>query len=167
MDKYINEDGRQGEKRTSIDADGNKVIEIFLEPAIEKYMAQRIVEKSRPVVVSRETVYLDDSGQVIERKLEAEAAPNVQVVEHLALAADRPQDAQESVSRDELRLLLLELVQARKEAPSALPVVSAYSLPSASYSLPIARAVEKPTTTTWLLLGLMVVAVVGFVVWIY
>ena len=163
MDKYINEDGRQGEKRTSIDADGNKVIEIFLEPAIEKYMAQRIVEKSRPVVVSRESHYFDESGRVIERKVEAEPAPNVQVVEHLALAADSPQDAQESVSRDELRQLLLELVQARKESP----VVSAYSLPSASYSLPNARAVEKPTLTTWLLLGLMVVAVVGFVVWIY
>lgn len=69
------EDGRRAERITqeeNTECEGKVVTELWVEPAIEKRLSQRVVEYKKPVVHRREVEFVDEvSGEVIERKVES------------------------------------------------------------------------------------------------
>lgn len=69
------EDGRRAERivqEENTECEGKVVTELWVEPAIEKRLSQRVVEYKKPVVHRREVEFVDEtSGEVIERKVES------------------------------------------------------------------------------------------------
>lgn len=69
------EDGRRAERiiqEENNECEGKVVTELWVEPAIEKRLSQRVVEYKKPVVHRREVEFVDElSGEVIERKIES------------------------------------------------------------------------------------------------
>lgn len=69
------EDGRKAERLIQEAADPNTgeattTIEVWAEPKIEKKLTQRVIESRRPVVYRREIEHVDETGQVVEKKVE-------------------------------------------------------------------------------------------------
>lgn len=69
------EDGRKAERLIQETADPNTgeaitTIEVYAEPKIEKKLTQRVIESRRPVVYRREIEHVDETGAVVEKKVE-------------------------------------------------------------------------------------------------
>lgn len=68
-EEYILEDGRKAEKRETKPEESTKVIEVYVEPKLEKRLKQRVVEKY--CVCEREIQELDENtGEVINTVIE-------------------------------------------------------------------------------------------------
>jgi len=116
--QFLYEDGRRAERHVfdeGTECDGETITEVYVEPPIQKNLAQRVVEKRRPCVYERETEYIDEAtGEVIDRvKESADPSAPLTVVEHLvsrqALNSQKTITSQdvvrnsECVSRDDVR----------------------------------------------------------------
>lgn len=86
-------DGRSAEERVFQDSpceqEGVKVTEIWAEPKVEKRLAQRISEHTKPCVYERIVETIDENtGEVVEKKVEAldDYATRMRLVDHIATA---------------------------------------------------------------------------------
>lgn len=105
---FLLEDGRRAERVVKEDdgCEGTKTIEVYAEPKIEMKLNQRIIEKKKPIVFERETEFLDENGEVVEKTVESmEPKVNMQVVDRIVSAASLHEDVLPdcSVTREELR----------------------------------------------------------------
>ncbi len=83
------EDGRKAEKivhqETTSSGETKIVTELWAEPQIEKKLTQRVVETKKPIVVTRETETVDETGEVVERKVESiEPQVKMELREHIS-----------------------------------------------------------------------------------
>jgi len=68
--------------------EGVKVTEVWAEPKVEKRLVNRVVEKCKPMVVEKEIeVYDEETGEVIERKVESVNDVKLKLVDHVAKAS--------------------------------------------------------------------------------
>lgn len=117
--QFIYDDGRNAEKVEFEDqtCEGVKITEVYVEPKIEKKLAQRIIEKRRPMVYEREIETVDEaSGDTIEKIVESmDNGPKLQIVERIATGTSvAAQSVEEgcSVTREELRQDIMDAVSA-------------------------------------------------------
>lgn len=92
VEKWTLEDGRRAERRVvenAVDGQMERVVELHVEDQRPLRLQQRVVEKSKPVVVERRIETIDPmTGQVVEQKIEAiEPKVQMQVVEHIACSS--------------------------------------------------------------------------------
>lgn len=145
--EFLWDDGRRAE-RVVVDDDeceGVRVTEIYVEPKIEKKLAQRIVERRKPVVYEREIEVIDEaSGEVVDKVVEAtEPRAQMHVIERYVPQTIATQSVVEkddcdcNVSREEFREDIQAAVMALAKAmngnvqvadTSAEPVVSVQSV---------------------------------------
>lgn len=72
--EFLWEDGRRAERVVVDDneCDGTRVTEVYVEPAVEKKLAQRVIERRKPIVYEREIETIDEhTGQVVDKVVEA------------------------------------------------------------------------------------------------
>lgn len=116
------EDGRHAERHVKT-GENERVVELHCEPERPLLLSQRLIEKTKPVVVER-TVETIKDGEVVDRKIESldphvkmELRSHISKVKTLAQkAADdaRHADPNAKVTRDELRDAILAAVKAVK-----------------------------------------------------
>lgn len=93
-------DGRYGETRTTETIDcpngeGQRIYERYEEEPRALHLAERIVEKQKPVVVER-TIETIRNGEVVETKVESiDPGVKMQLREHIALARTQAQAVDE------------------------------------------------------------------------
>jgi len=107
------EDGRKAERvvREELNDAGEAVTvtELFVEPKIEKKLAKRVVEYTRPVVHRREVETVDEAtGEVVERKVES-IDPSVKMELREHVVSSPKLEAESYVTRTELKDLILSL----------------------------------------------------------
>lgn len=143
---FLLEDGRRAERvvKEEDGCEGTKTIEVYAEPKIEMKLNQRIIEKKKPIVFERETEFLDENGEIVEKTVESmEPKVNMQVVDRIVSAASLPNDGLDvlpdcSVTREELRddiaqamITLAKTLKANGDEPVAMmsaPKVSMQSV---------------------------------------
>jgi hypothetical protein len=114
--EFLWEDGRRAEKIVVDDneCDGVRVTEVYVEPAVEKKLAQRVIERRKPVVYEREIETIDEStGEVVEKVVEGhEPRAQMHVIERYmpetvgaqsVVHDHKDDDCDCNVSREELR----------------------------------------------------------------
>jgi hypothetical protein len=72
--EFLWEDGRRAERVVVDDneCDGTRVTEVYVEPAVEKKLAQRVIERRKPIVYEREIETIDEhTGEVVDKVVEA------------------------------------------------------------------------------------------------
>jgi len=118
------EDGRSGEKviREVAGGDGHKTVyeELWVEPKVEKRLAQRQVKHIRPIVHRIETEIIDeDTQEVLDRKVEdVEPESKMELRRHIVSEATLSAQSEEDddcgcyVTRDELKEVVVQAVQA-------------------------------------------------------
>lgn len=107
------EDGRRADRvvREELNDAGEAVTvtELFVEPKIEKKLAKRIVEYTRPVIHRREIETVDEAtGEVVEKKVES-IDPSVKMELREHVVSTPKLEAESYVTRTELKDLLLSL----------------------------------------------------------
>lgn len=120
--EFLWEDGRRAERVVIDDneCEGVSVTELYVEPKIEKKLAQRITERRKPVVYEREIEHIDEAtGEVLEKVLEGtEPRPQLRVLERQLVqplaAQNVTEDCNCNVTRDELREDILAAIKALK-----------------------------------------------------
>ena len=179
------EDGRKAERVVHEElndaGEAVTVTELFVEPKIEKKLAKRVVEYTRPVVHRREVETVDEAtGEVVERKVES-IDPSVKMELREHVVSSPKLEAESYVTRTELKDLILSLkanpivvqstptedaqnffaVEEPKKAPE--PVKSVQQIIEAR------QEASDTITPTTILLTLFIVAEVvgGLVMWFY
>lgn len=107
------EDGRRADRvvREELNDAGEAVTvtELFVEPKIEKKLAKRVVEYTRPVVHRREVETVDEAtGEVVEKKVES-IDPSVKMELREHVVSNPKLEAESYVTRTELKDLILSL----------------------------------------------------------
>lgn len=72
--EFLWEDGRRAERVVVDDneCDGVRVTEVYVEPTVEKKLAQRVIERRKPIVYEREIETIDEvTGEVVDKVVEA------------------------------------------------------------------------------------------------
>ena len=176
------EDGRRADRvvREELNDAGEAVTvtELFVEPKIEKKLAKRIVEYTRPVIHRREIETVDEAtGEVVEKKVES-IDPSVKMELREHVVSTPKLEAESYVTRTELKDLLLSLkanpivVQSTptEEAqkffevePKKAPIQSAQELTEKR------NATKSGLSLTTIVLGGLIVAelIGGVVMWFY
>jgi hypothetical protein len=168
------EDGRRAEKvvQSNIDPSSSEekiVTEIWEEPKIEKKLSKRVVDYKKPLVYKREIEFTDETGEVIERKIESlEPESKLQLREHLKAQSTESVSAQSVepyVTREELQGVVSEglmmLARTLKENnlkdPGVEKVSSYQAILDEKYNPAVASKEEKPLDTKnyglWAILG--------------
>lgn len=107
------EDGRRADRivREELNDTGEAVTvtELFVEPKVEKKLAKRIVEYTRPVIHRREIETVDETtGNVVDKKVESiDPSVKMELREHIVSAPKL--EAESYVTRTELKDLILTL----------------------------------------------------------
>jgi hypothetical protein len=92
IEKWVLDDGRRAERRTTEEVNGEGQIERTIELHVENErplnLQQRIVEKTKPFVYERTVEAIDpQSGEVVDHKVESiDPRVQMQLVEHIAKA---------------------------------------------------------------------------------
>jgi hypothetical protein len=122
IEKVTLEDGRVAERHTSVNENGEKVVEVYVEEKKPLKLEKRIVEKTKQVLSEQVVETLQD-GQVVDRQVHS-IEPNVklQLAEHIQTISRKPNDY---VSKAELADAIVAGVQAamgsnRVEAQSVI-----------------------------------------------
>lgn len=167
------EDGRRAEKvvQLSSDPSGEEriVTEFWEEPKIEKKLTKRVVDYKKPLVYKREIEFTDETGEIIEKKVESvESESKLELREHIkvapqveSLSVSNNQDAS-YVTREELQGVVSEgimmLARTLKQNTSEnVNKVSAQSILDEKYKTDT-PVVNKDTTKDvilWIVLGLI------------
>lgn len=126
IEQWRMDDGRRAERRVSDSKDeqGNteRVIEVHIEDERPLFPQQRIVEKSKPMIVERVIQTLDKSGSVVEQKTESiDPKPKMQLVDHIAVDNSAQVHAQ-SVQDCDCQLTREDMLEAIETAVAALKV---------------------------------------------
>jgi len=125
--EFLWEDGRRAEKIVLDDdkCDGTRVTEVYVEPAVEKKLAQRIVERRKPIVYEREIETIDEvSGQVVDKVVEAtEPRAAMHVIERYAPEGVGAQSIVKKQHVDDCNVSREELREDIKDAVLALAKV--------------------------------------------
>ena len=110
------EDGRHAERlvREDVNDSGEAVTvtELFVEPKIEKKLAKRVVEYTRPVIHRREIETVDEAtGAVVDKKVESiDPSVKMELREHVVSVPKAEEVSSQSyVTREELKDLILAL----------------------------------------------------------
>lgn len=115
-EKWILDDGRRAEKRvteihTPEKMESEKVIELHMEDERPLKLKQRVIEKTKPFVYERRTETIDESGNVVDMKVESvEPKVNFQFVDHIVAGASACSHARKSGLSKE------DIVEAVKES---------------------------------------------------
>ena len=165
--QFLYEDGRRAERHIYDDGtecDGQTVTEVYVEPPIQKNLAQRVVEKRRPCIYERETEFIDEStGEVVDRVREsADPSAPLQVVEHLVSRhALNAQSAPEPdcVSRNEVRQDIRDAFDeyAGRLGAMSNEKISAQSILDEKYS----QTESSNDILDWILYGVMAAIIAG------
>lgn len=168
------EDGRRAEKVIQLNSDPSSgeeriVTEFWEEPKIEKKLTKRVVDYKKPLVYKREIEFTDETGEVVEKKVESvESESKLELREHIkvapqveSLSVSNNQDAS-YVTREELQGVVSEgimmLARTLKQNTSEnVNKVSAQSILDEKYKTDT-PVVNKDTTKDvilWIVLGLI------------
>lgn len=112
--EFLWEDGRRAERVVVDDneCDGVRVTEVYVEPAVEKKLAQRVIERRKPIVYEREIETIDEAtGEVVDKVVEAtEPRAAMHVIERYVpesvgaqSVVEHEEDCDCNVTREELR----------------------------------------------------------------
>lgn len=114
------EDGRRAEKVIQLNSDPSSgeeriVTEFWEEPKIEKKLTKRVVDYKKPLVYKREIEFTDETGEIIEKKVESvESESKLELREHIkvspqveSLSVSNNQDSS-YVTREELQGVVSE-----------------------------------------------------------
>lgn len=114
VEKWVSEDGRRSERRIKED-DSERVLELFMEEERPLKLRQRVVEKKKNVVYEREIQTVDDTGNVIEAKVEScEPRVDMRLVDHIATVGVNAQ-SKDPVTREEMIDAIITGIKASRE----------------------------------------------------
>jgi hypothetical protein len=86
IEKIHLDDGRVAERHTTINEQGDEVVEMFVEPKKTLNLDKRIVNKHKQVLAEQIIETIQD-GQVIDRKVvSSDPTPKMQLVDHIAVS---------------------------------------------------------------------------------
>jgi len=183
MDKQIIhlEDGRLADKVIQEVANSNgesKIItEVFAEPKVEKKLMQRVVETKRPVIVRREIEDVDESGEVISRRVESsEPAVKLELREHietnaLVSALSATEDCNCYVTQEDVQKTVLEAVAAigrlvQENKTVAAPTLTAKEQIEQKFSnFNLGGVTENSNMSTYLMMAIAALAGVFIYLW--
>lgn len=167
------EDGRRAEKFTQEIGDINDelkiVTEVYAEPKIEKKLTQRVIDFKKPVITRREIEYVDEEGNVVEKKVESlEPDVQMQLREHIktenSVSAQSVNQCDCYVTQEEMKQTFTEgfltICKLLKEQGEVNPPVTAQSVTGISaLSAFVGEKVEseeaaKAQNAEWVWVGL-------------
>jgi hypothetical protein len=137
-EKWTLEDGRRAERRITETinptGEGEKVIELHVEDERPLRLQQRIVEKRKPLVYEREIHTIDQSGNIVEKKVESvEPRTPMQLVEHISIGSEsvKAQSMQDDcdchVTKEEMIDTIVTAIKTMREEKSR-PMLESQSL---------------------------------------
>lgn len=116
IERIMLEDGRRAEKHI-VDEGDTKVQELHVEDERPLRLAQRVIEKRKPVVYERSVQVIKD-GEVVEEKLESlDPSPQMQLREHLGVASQFALQEEECnchVTKEEMIDAIVTAIKASK-----------------------------------------------------
>jgi hypothetical protein len=91
IERYSLHDGRRAERRVSetnnASGESEIVTEVFVEEEKPLHLAERVIEKKRPLVYERVVELVDSDGNVVEQKTESiDPVSKMHVVDHIGVA---------------------------------------------------------------------------------
>ena len=122
VETFRAQDGRYGEKRISLMADGSETVTEVWEEDRPLNLKQRIREVKKPVVVER-VVETINGDQVVEKKIEAidGEKQTLRLIDHIGLAQPEvTAQSNESVSREELEGHITNLVDGLRDVVNSV-----------------------------------------------
>ena len=175
------EDGRRAEKVVQQNSDPSSgeekiVTEFWEEPKIEKKLTKRVVDYKKPLVYKREIEFTDETGEVVEKKVESvESESKLELREHLkvapkveSLSVQSNQDAP-YVTREELQgvvsegiMMLARTLKQNSVTTENVNKVSAQSILDEKYKsdTPVDNKDTTKDYVLWTILGLISAAFV-------
>lgn len=175
IERYSLHDGRRAERRVSETnnaiGESEIVTEVFVEEEKPLHLAERVIEKKRPLVYERVVELVDSDGNVVEQKTESiDPVSRMHVVDHIGMADVAVQSLSDDcdchVTHDEMIDAIVAGVRSAK-AEHVAPVV--HSEPGMISSLGLADQIadrndeKEYTMTDKVLMGVIAAMVVGLV----
>lgn len=110
VEKILLEDGRRAERHIN-ETETEKVVELHVESERPLHIQQRLIERKKPIIYERTIETLDETGQIIDRKVES-LEPNVQM-ELRSHIARTSVNNEKSITKDDLQQALTEVLKVK------------------------------------------------------
>lgn len=151
------EDGRMAERHSSLDEEGNEVVEIYSEPVKNLSLEKRVVNKHRKVLAEQVVETIQD-GAVIEQKTTSIDPPSPQLVNHIRVAQESTAPLSAQQIADAVASAVSTAMEAKQVAALSVPP-RVKNPPFSAQALTEERAQEtgKKDNTFITVLGVMVV----------
>jgi hypothetical protein len=109
IDKIMMEDGRMAERRVTMDANGDKHIELWAEEPRNLKLESRIVEKHATIVSERKIEMVNEDGEIVDVKVESvDPQSRMELVQHIGVATDS--NVSKYATKDELKNVVVAAV---------------------------------------------------------
>lgn len=137
VEKIMMEDGRMAERRTIVDENGDKHIELWVEEPRNLKLESCIHEKHATIVSERKIEMVNEDGEITDVKIESvDPQSNMKLVKHLGVATDK--NVSKYATKDELKEVVVAAVseiqsqnmnvEAQQAAPLPPPFMNAQSV---------------------------------------